>query len=56
LRRNRWSGSTHFVDEKKTHVESELAAAEADYRAARVAGTIALAIGLALATAANFVG
>jgi hypothetical protein len=39
----------------ETHVSTELAAALAEYRPARVIGTIALAIGLALATAANLI-
>jgi len=41
--------------ELQAHVGTELAAAEADHRAARIAGTVALAIGLVLATTANFV-
>jgi hypothetical protein len=39
----------------EAHVSTELAAALAEYRPARVIGTIALAIGLALATAANLI-
>jgi hypothetical protein len=42
-------------DEMRTHVAAELAASEADYRPARIGGTIALAIGLVLVTVANFV-
>ena len=41
-------------DELKAHVTTELTAAQADFRAARIAGTVALAIGLALATGGNF--
>ena len=39
----------------EAHVERELRATQADFRAARVLGAVALAIGLALTTAANFI-
>jgi hypothetical protein len=39
----------------EAHVSTELVAALAEYRPARVIGTIALAIGLGLATAANLI-
>jgi hypothetical protein len=42
-------------DELMTHVADELAAAQADYRTARIGGAITLALGLALTTAGNFV-
>jgi hypothetical protein len=41
--------------EMEAHVEHKLTAAQADFRAARVLGAFALAIGLALTTIANFV-
>lgn len=54
------SESPERLDELRTelqvHFAAQLAASDADYRAARIAGAIALAIGLGLATAANFVG
>lgn len=42
--------------ELQSHVASEIAEADADYRAARVWGAVALAIGLGLSTAGNFIG
>jgi chromosome segregation ATPase len=42
-------------EETRAHVSSELAAAEEEYRPLRIGGTIALAIGLACTTVANFV-
>jgi hypothetical protein len=39
----------------ETHVSNELTTALAEYRPARIIGTIAVAIGLALATVANFI-
>jgi hypothetical protein len=44
-----------FRDELKTYVDNELVASEADYKIARIGGTIALAIGLTLTTIGNFV-
>jgi hypothetical protein len=38
----------------QAHVAAKLSAADAEYRAARVLGAIALGVGLALATAGNF--
>jgi hypothetical protein len=38
----------------KTHVEDELTAAQADWRTARIGGTVALAFGLVLTTLGNF--
>jgi hypothetical protein len=41
-------------DDMRAHVSSELAAAEQEYRPLRIFGTIALAVGLACTTLANF--
>jgi hypothetical protein len=40
--------------ELEAHVADELAAKQADYRAVRIGGTVALVVGLGLATWANF--
>jgi hypothetical protein len=41
--------------ELKSHVENQLTISRADYKLARIGGTIALAIGLTLTTTGNFV-
>jgi hypothetical protein len=40
--------------ELETHVAEELIAARADYKTARIGGTVALVVGLALTTLGNF--
>jgi hypothetical protein len=43
-------------EQMETHVSSELVAASAEYRPARIIGALAVLIGLGLATAGNFLG
>jgi hypothetical protein len=43
-------------EQMETHVSTELAAASAEYRPARIIGALAVAIGLGFATAGNFLG
>jgi hypothetical protein len=42
-------------EDMRTHVSSELTAAQEEYRPLRIGGTIALAVGLVCTTVANFV-
>jgi hypothetical protein len=43
-------------EQMETHVATELAAASAEYRPARIIGAVAVAIGLTVSTVANFLG
>jgi hypothetical protein len=50
------SGLDTLRAEFTSHVAAEIATAQADYRAVRIGGTVALVIGLVLSTAGNLVG
>jgi hypothetical protein len=43
-------------EQMETHVSTELAAAAAEYRPARILGAAAVVVGLGLATSGNFIG